>query len=295
MFRALQFACGLVLLAFEAGAGLPLSKTFVGEREFQQLMDRGVRENWARLPIGERTARVGLSLTGVPYENFTLELHDRIEAPAVNMRGMDCWTFFEISLAAARLLQATEPPYTPRQMLALIEADRYRGGRCDGTFFSRLHHLEDWAHDNERRGLVRDITRQLGGQRLHREVAYMGTAWRNFRQLRVDQSMIPRFQKLERDLSRRGIYYLPKSQVRGVERRIQNGDIICIVGTWHGTYTTHVGLACRDRAGHLRFLHASRNHKEVLLDKPLTEYLNSFRNHAGIMVVRPQEGRFRFR
>jgi hypothetical protein len=40
--------------------------------------------------------------------------------------------------------------------------DRYRGGECTGDYLSRLHYLEDWLYDNNRRGLVEDLTRDLG-------------------------------------------------------------------------------------------------------------------------------------
>jgi hypothetical protein len=205
------------------------------------------------------------------------------------MQGMDCWTLFEIALAMGRLVAVHPPPYTPQEMLRLIELDRYRGGRCDGRFDSRLHHLEDWAQDNEKRGLVQDITPSLGGVPLHRKMAYMGKKPHLFRQLRADPSMVPGFVELEAELSRRGITYIPKSQVPRIEGKLRNGDIICIVTNWHETYTSHVGLASRDKNGVLRFLHASKNHREVTLDSRLTDYLNRFSTHAGIFVVRPLE------
>jgi len=279
----------LVIAGVAHAGSLPTRVTFVGESRFDDMMRLADRQNWERLPIGERVARIGLSLRGIPYKNYTLELHDRIEAPSVNMKGMDCWTFFEIALGGARLLKQG-PPYSKERMLRLIELDRYRGGRCNGKFYSRLHHLEDWAQDNERRGLLKDVTRNLGGVKLRRNMNYMGgSGARNFRQLRADPSQIQYMRKVEAALSKRGIYYIPKSRVRAIESKIKNGDIICIVTTWHGSYTSHVGLAVRDQSGTLRFLHASRNERKVILDSRLSTYLNRFSKHAGIMVIRPQD------
>lgn len=268
-------------------AALPLETTFVGQHKFQQLMERGYRAGWASLPLGERVNNFALALRGTPYVNYTLELDDRREAPSVNMQGMDCWTLFEIALAMGRLVAQHPPPYAPEEMLRLIEIDRYRGGRCTGRFDSRLHHLEDWSRDNQRRGLVQDITPSLGGVPLHRRMAYMGKKPHLFRQLRADPSMVPGFIALEAELSRRGITYIPKAKVPKIEGRLRNGDIICIVTDWHETYTSHVGLASRGKDGVLRFLHASKNHREVTLDSRLSDYLNRFRTHAGIFVVRP--------
>jgi hypothetical protein len=268
---------------------LPESVTFVGRTEFDRLVEQGKKEQWSRLPLGERTAAVGMALRGVPYQNFTLELHERHEAPSVNMQGMDCWTFFEIALGTARAFSFRERP-GHRDLLAMIELERYRGGRCTGCFSSRLHHLEDWVYDNQKRGLVQDITPTLPGSRtMKRNIAYMGKNWKSFRQLRANPSLVPKFQKLEKDLSTRGISYIPKSEVRAVEKYLRDGDVISIVTTWPETYTSHVGLAVRDRSGRARFLHASRDERKVILDSPITDYLARYSKHAGIMVARPMD------
>jgi hypothetical protein len=275
-----------------APASLSFSTVFVGQPKFDRLVERGMRENWRGLPIGERTTRVALALAGTPYKNYTLELHERIETPCVNMNGMDCWTFFEIALGTARALKVKEHP-TARDLLAMIELDRYRGGKCDGSFVSRLHHLEDWQYDNQRRGLVRDVTPGLpGAQKIRREMNYMGgSGSRFFRQLRANPSLIPAMARIENDLSRRGIWYLPKVAVPAAESKIQSGDVISIVTTWPRSYTSHVGLAWRDRSGVLRFLHASRDKKTVLVDSRLSSYLARYGKHAGIMVARPNDVR----
>jgi hypothetical protein len=288
MLRLSVFLALLVLIPSAApAAGLPPGETFIGQEKFQQLMNRGYRAGWAKLPLGERVNKFALALRGTPYVNYTLELHDTIEAPSVNMAGMDCWTLFEIALCMGRLVALHPPPYSPQEMLRLIEMDRYRGGRCTGRFDSRLHHLEDWIQDNARRGLVKDITPSLGGKKLHRRMAYMGKKPHLYRQLRADPSLVPAFIRIENELSRRGITYVPRSQVPRIEAKLRNGDIICIVTNWHETYTSHVGLASRDSNGVLRFLHASKNHREVVLDDRLSDYLNKFSTHAGIYVARP--------
>ncbi len=295
MMPARIFLIPLVALFALAGistafAGVPPEKAFVNPSKFHKLVKRGVGERWESLPLGDRIARAGLALTGTPYVNYTLELHERIEVPSVNMDGMDCWTFFEIALGTARAFSISPRP-TPSDLLAMIEMDRYRNGRCDGSFTSRLHHLEDWAHDNSRRGLVQDITPNLpGAQRLYREMAYMGENWKSFRQLKANPRLVPSVKQMEVEISQRGIYYIPKSQVPSVEKHLRNGDVISIVTTWPGTYTSHVGLAVRDKKGVLRFLHASRNHRKVVIDDRLSTYLHSNSKHMGIFVTRPLDG-----
>src|ERR1700746_3941869 len=84
----------------------------------------------------------GQALVRTRYKNFPLEIDNRIESPSVNFQGMDCWTFFEIALSFARMLNEPESNWTPERLLHYIEIDRYRGGECTGEYFSRLHYLE---------------------------------------------------------------------------------------------------------------------------------------------------------
>src|SRR5450432_1421925 len=169
------------LLCFSSSgfAQLPFDTVFKGVEKFDQLVHRAESENWKSLPIGERTATVGRALVGTRYQAFTLEIDDRIEAPSVNLNGLDCWTFFESALAFARMLDEPRENWTPQTMLKYIELDRYRGGKCTGSYLSRLHYLEDWLHDNDRRGTVKDLTRDLGGVPAAHDAVEMTRAWKH--------------------------------------------------------------------------------------------------------------------
>ncbi len=277
-----------MVVTAQAGT-LPDSVVFVGKSKFESLVNKGIEGKWSELPIGERTVKVGLALVGTPYKNFTLELSDRVETPCVNMLGMDCWTFFETSLGTARVLKMTPNP-TPGDLLKVVEMDRYRGGRCTGIFTSRLHQLEDWLYDNQRRGLVKDVTPSLPGARqIHRDVEDMAPMGKKIPQFRANPSLIPVMAGIEQKLTERGIWYVPKAKVPAAEKFLKDGDIICIVSNWPHDYTSHVGLAYRDSNGVLRFLHASKNHHEVTIDERLSDYLNSHTTQAGIMVARPND------
>ncbi|VVM06562.1 N-acetylmuramoyl-L-alanine amidase-like domain-containing protein [Methylacidimicrobium tartarophylax] len=269
---------------------LPPSIVFRGKPIFTRLVAEAEREGWREMPIGQRTARIGVALVGTPYKNWTLEIDDHIEAPSVDLDEMDCWTFFEISLGFARMLREKTGDYQPDDLLRMIEIDRYRGGRCDGTYYSRLHHLEDWIRDNARRDLVIDLTRRLGGVPMTgHSLHYMGEHWEEFRYLRHNPDLIPRFQALEKKISAQPVYYIPKGRVASIEPRLQNGDIICIASTWPGTFTSHVGLAYRDSGGVLHFLHATsiQAERRVVIGPRLSDYLSSHPKAAGILVARP--------
>ena len=172
----------------------------------------------------------------------------------------------------------------------MIELDRYRGGQCNGRYTSRLHYLEDWIDDNERRGFVQNLTRSLGGVPMRgRYLNEMSKYWRSSRYLRNNPELVPEMRQIENRISSRTIYHIPKSEVPGIESKIQSGDVICISGAGPEGFTEHVGLAYRDRQGVLHFMHASKDERRVIIDVPLHSYLYRYRKFAGIMVVRPRE------
>ena len=281
----------LVSTSVMAAESLPFSTVFKGQDRFQRLISQAREFNWRSLPIGERTAAVGRAMTGTRYKNYTLEIDDRIEAPSVNMNAMDCWTFFEIALAFARMIEEPEANWTPQRMLHYIELDRYRGGRCDGSYLSRLHYLEDWLADNDRRGLVNDLTRELGGRRVGHSAREMTVAWRSYRYLRNNPALLRPLGRMEAQVSARPMYQIPKSRVAAIEPKLRNGDIIGIVSRdgRRGFATSHVGLAYRTGDGVLHFMHASspRNYGRVLVDSRLRDYLHKYSSHTGILVARP--------
>lgn len=287
----------VLLFFFGAGAGLtnadtlPFGTVFKGREKFDDLVQQAKANDWKSLRLGERTTAVGRALVGTRYKSHTLEIDNRIEAPSVNFFGMDCWTFFEISLGFARMLNDPEAAWTPERLLHYIELDRYRGGQCTGEYLSRLHYLEDWLADNDRRGLVRDLTRQLGGVRANHAAHEMTFGWRHYRYLKANPALLTPLGRMEARVSARPLYQIPKNRVARIESKLQSGDIIGIVSRDRpGLYSTsHVGLAYRANDGVLHFMHASspRNSGRVVVDARLSNYLARYRSNSGILVARP--------
>jgi hypothetical protein len=288
--RSLLFL-GLSLASSCFADPLPFDTVFKGESKFRSLVAMAApKANELRaLPIGERVAWFGQALVGTPYKGYTLEIHDYVEAPSVNLIGLDCWTFFETALAFARMCELEPTKWTPQQMLHFIEMDRYKGGRCTGNYLSRLHYLEDWSRDNERRGLVRDLTDDFGGIGVSNAAIEMTHNWRGYRYMVNSAANRAGITRMETELRERPLPMIPLSKVRSVESKLQSGDIISIVSRDGGTYgTSHVGIALR-KDGVLHFMHASspRNYGKVVIDSRLSEYLTRYKTHAGIMVARP--------
>lgn len=271
---------------------LPMSVVFQGESKFHAIVAKAERENWRKLPIGERTIRVAREMVGIPYVNYTLEVDDRIESPVVNFKGMDCWTYYENALAIARMLRYKPGPYKPQDMLHMIEVERYRDGVCTGNYLSRMHHLEEVFWDNQRRGYATNITSRLpGAVRLQREIREMTVQWKSYRYLRSNPSLVEPMGKIEAQVSRLPVHHIPKSKVRAVESYLRDGDICAITTTWHSGYTSHVGLIIRIK-GRAYFAHATSDRSKgrmTIIDKPITDYLNGSSKHAGIVVCRPND------
>jgi hypothetical protein len=275
----------------EAESLLPFGTVFKGRDRFDRLVASAREGNWKSLPIGERTATVGRALVGTRYRSYTLEIDNRVEAPSVNFTGMDCWTFYEIALGFARMLDEPVENWAPERLLRYIELDRYRGGQCTGEYLSRLHYLEDWLADNDRRGLVEDLARSLGGVSVPHSAREMTVGWRHYRYLAKNRSLLGPLRQMEARVSSRPLCQIPKSRVASIEGRLRSGDVIGIISRDGRNLfsTSHVGLALRAADGSLHFMHASspRNYGRVVIDSTLSSYLNRYRSDSGILVARP--------
>jgi hypothetical protein len=275
-----------------SGPRLPLSVVFQGESKFHAIIAKAERENWRSLPLSERTVRVAREMVGTPYVNYSLEVDDKVESPVVNLKGMDCWTYYENALALARMLRYKPAPYKPQDMLHMVEIERYRSGICTGNYLSRMHHLEEVFHDNQRRGYASNITSRIpGAQRLRRQIREMTVQWKSYRYLRSTPSLIEPMGKIEAQVSNLPVYHIPKTKVRDAEKYLQNGDICAITCNDSNGYTSHVGLIIRfkDRA---YFTHATSDRDKgrmVVIDRPITDYVNGASKHAGIIVCRPND------
>ncbi|MEK7952737.1 N-acetylmuramoyl-L-alanine amidase-like domain-containing protein [Luteolibacter soli] len=271
---------------------LPMATVFKGEAKFRAMIQLAEKENWRQLPLGARTIRAARAMVGTPYTNYTLEVDDRIESPVVNLGAMDCWTYYENALAFARMLRYKPGPYTPQDMLHMVEVERYRGGVCTGGYLSRMHQLEEVFSDNQRRGFARNITPNLpGAVRLQREIHEMTVQWKSYRYLRNNPSLLPEMGRIEARVSNLPVWHIPKGKVRAIEGYLQDGDVCAITCNDNSSYTSHVGMITRIQ-GRAYFTHATSDRDKgrmVIIDCPITDYLNQGSKHAGIVILRPND------
>jgi hypothetical protein len=162
---------------------------------------------------------------------------------------------------------------------ALLTEIRYRQGRIEG-YPSRLHYFTDWIGSNEERGLVRNVTREIGADLDNEPVDFMTTHAEAYRQL-SDPAHLSRIREAEERLTERGRWYVPQDRLTSAAPTIRDGDIIAATSTVAGLDVAHTGLALWVD-GRLHLLHAPLVGKAVQVSElPLAERLLGIRGQAG--------------
>lgn len=244
------------------------------------------------VPLGVAIAAIGRTFVGTAYVPRTLEVEGP-ERLVINFQGLDCVTFVENAFALARFVRAggaellADRPVAEALYERLLRELRYRDGVIDG-YASRLHYFSDWIADNARRGLVRDLGRELGGVRDGEPIDFMSTHTSSYWQL-ADPANVERIRTIEARLSAEGRWYVPENRIAGVADRIRDGDVIAATSTVPGLDVAHTGLALWvDGALHL--LHAPLVGDSVEVSAlPLAERILGIEGQDGIMIARPTE------
>jgi pterin-4a-carbinolamine dehydratase len=236
--------------------------------------------------VNEIISYVGKSFIGIPYEAGTLDVNVNKEELIIKVTGLDCVTFVENTLAMSRLIKKGDTSFDAfKDELKLI---RYRDGIID-NYPSRLHYFTDWIYDNQRKGLVEDITKEIGGKKYDKNINFMTTHTGSYKQLKTNPEYVNSLQAVEDEINQRQLYNIPKSSVDKYYDTLKTGDIIATTTDINGLDVTHTGYIYKDDSG-TYFLHASIVKKEVIITEvELKEYLMGNKKQTGIIVARPME------
>jgi hypothetical protein len=261
------------------------------ENLFRDVIDRALNERVQDLDLSERVKKVGEYFLNVPYVEKTLDIDSSRELLVVNLRGLDCVTFFENTLAVTRLLTSRDRSFESFQ--DQLMRSRYYEGRLDG-FGSRLHYTSDYFYDNARRGLLREVTREIGGKKAILEtkaINFMSTHPNAYKQLAYDPMEVAKIEAAENRINARGgYYYIKKEDVASIESGIQDGDLIGITVNVAGLDCSHTGIAVKGKDGRIHLMNASMVFKKVIIsEQPLADYLAGNSKQTGIMIYRPIE------
>jgi hypothetical protein len=264
---------------------------FDGQDVFTRIVNKAYAEHWNQLPIGELMGKIAMELKGTPYVGFTLERSKDAEYCVVNLKGLDCVTFFEDCLCLARMIKRGKR--SPADLIAEVQTTRYRGGKM-GDFTTRLHYTTDWFVDNEAKGVIKILTPSLpGAQPFTQKVGIMSQKPENYRQLVAHPEFVAQIRAIEDTINSRSLMYLPMDKLAGAEHLLQTGDIVGVATTEKGIDIAHTGLCIKDEQGVVHFMDASssRRNMKVTLEPDISTCLNWSSKLTGVMFARPLEVR----
>ncbi len=217
-----------------------------------------------------------------PYVANTLDKNEH-EKTVINLRQFDCVTFAETVIALANTVEGVTPSF--EEYAEHLRRIRYRNGVQEG-YDSRLHYTSDWIYDNAAKGLVKNISCELGCILESKTVDFMSSNRSAYPALKTDDEMLGKIVGIENRINRRGgFYYLPVAKINAANSAIPHMAMVAFTTTTKGLDTTHVGFAYR-QDGVLRFVHASSAEKKVVIDrKTLQDYCASRKSCTGVMIV----------
>ena len=234
------------------------------------------------MSFGDLVIEIGRRFLHAPYKTGTLEAGGK-EKLVVNFTQFDCFTFLEAVLALAKC--AIQWRITVVEFRRMLQFIRYHHGIIAG-YSSRLHYFTDWLRDNERKKIIKDITRRLGGEPRRKKINYMTTHRASYPELKNENE----FQKMlivEKNLSRKTFCVIKKNKVNRQKGNIKTGDIVAFVTEREGLDVVHVGFALW-QGKNLHLLHASSKEGGVVISKkPLVTYLKQNKKFTGIIVAHP--------
>lgn len=235
------------------------------------------------LSYGNLIIEIGLFFINKPYKTGTIENRGK-EKLIVNVSVFDCTTFVETVLALARC--ASSGKISRTEFRKNLKSIRYRQGKIN-DYSSRLHYFTDWLQDNEKKKIVTDISRQLGGKPQCKKINFM-TANRELYHALENKAQLAKMLVMENNLSRRISYIIGKDKLTTQVEKIKNGDVIAFATNQEGLDVAHMGFAIKQGKS-LHLIHASSKEDGVVISKKtLAAYLKSNKIFTGIIVARPK-------
>jgi len=239
--------------------------------------------NLKKLPFNKIISEIGKSFISTPYEAHTLEISDEEEL-VINFRQLDCTTFLETTFALSLCVKNEKTSFEDFQYF--LKQIRYREGLIK-DYPSRLHYFSDWIYDNQRKQLIKDVTKELGGEQVKFNVNFMSKNPHLYKHLKNNPDFISMIKKQEKEISNRTYFYIPSDKIFTVENKIQDGDFIALTTNQKGLDIGHVGFAVKGDDNKTYFLHAPQvgSYVQITTDT-LSDYVKKSKKHTGIIVLR---------
>lgn len=251
-----------------------------------------VLQELASAPQGDGPSllvQAALRLLDQPYEAGTQE--GREERLRIYLTRTDCILFAETCLGLVLTVQRCGRNAAFEDLAETLRALRYRDGVVDG-YDSRLHYTTEWVQQGIDRGLLRDVTPELGGVPDTRRIDFMSVHPDSYAPLKGESGYAQRnrgrIAAVEEQVNAIPRCYLPKERIAAVADRIRDGDILCFTTSVAGLDVSHVVIAYRSAPdAPPGFIHASSAAKKVIVEpRTLEAYLDASRSITGVRVLR---------
>lgn len=224
------------------------------------------------------------SMIGIPYCGGTLDVNEN-ESLVVRTDSVDCTTYVETVLAMYLASKIEYGGYNDfKKALTKI---RYRDGVIKG-YSSRLHYFSDWVTDNEKKGILYEVTSRSNHSQRHFSINYMTKHSVLYRHLKGDSLSVNEMLRIEEKWKNYDMPYIPKEFLKTYDNNIDicNGDILALTTNIDGLDVLHLGFAIWVD-GNIHLLHASSLYGRVVIDRmSLYEYLKDRKKHTGVRVIR---------
>jgi hypothetical protein len=255
-------------------------------RIFNSKIELAEKNNLKELSINQIISFIAKSFISTPYEAHTLEISDKEEL-IINLRTLDCTTFLESVFAISLCIKNNKTSFDDfKSYLQLI---RYRDGKIE-DYTSRLHYFSDWIYNNQSKNLIKDITKELLGEKKKFNLNFMSSNPHLYKHLNNNPQFIPLIKKQEDEISDRTYYFISENNIHRINEQIKDGDFIALTANVKGLDIGHVGIAVKDEKGRTFFLHAPMVGSYVqITEEPLSDYVKKNKKHTGIIVLRAVE------
>jgi hypothetical protein len=207
--------------------------------------------------LAERIEAISAEFIDCPYVVNSLGGGANLpEQLTIKLDAFDCVTYMETVLALALSV-------TAEQFAANLTRIRYKNGEIQ--WHKRNHYMVDWWRNNQRQGLLQNITQGTESIEKTRELNVI-------HELPVQQVSFRVF---------------PKKKIKRIENIIKTGDFVCFGSIKKHLDVFHTGILLR-RDDKILLRHASRTAKKVI-DQDLQGFLKNNRM-SGLVLLRPVKG-----
>jgi hypothetical protein len=256
--------------------------------EFLQAIAHIEQHGLGERSIGQMMVDLGESYIGRPYIVGPLDGFGR-EVLVARLDSFDCFTYVEAMLAISR--GVAEGDTTFEGYLRRTEEQRYRDGRAEG-YGSRLHYFTEWIYRNEQRGIVRDVSEEVGGEPFPKQYGFM-TANRESYPALVDDAIFEEIRRIETELNQEvRLHYIPQERLAANYASLQAGDIVAMATHIEGLDVTHTGFVYKGADGSTGLLHAGTA-RGVTIEPDLETYIQGINVQRGLIVARAIDPRQR--